>query len=304
MKEWKPNSQLEPERVISLISHQFPELYPTQARLLGEGLDNYAYLINNQFVFRFPKYDSTTPLLERECRILPLIAPYLPLPVPMPQFIGKPSKLYPYIFAGYRMIPGVTACQLTWSDEERSRLAIPLAKFLAALHSVPVEETAQAFVPIQLPENAEDLANDAAELIQGLNIIAPSLNRFNVADFADLVNHLPLVPKHDRLLCWVHNDLYPCHLLTNENHSLQSIIDWGDIHLGYPYVDLMIAFLFLPPSAHQQFRMAYGTIDDTDWARAQLRALNYGVSLVSYGMEIGDGAIRAVGEYALQVTHF
>jgi aminoglycoside phosphotransferase (APT) family kinase protein len=80
------------------------------------------------------------------------------------------------------------------------------------------------------------------------------------------------------------------------------VIDWGDVHLGDPALDLSLAFSFLPPAARGAFREAYGAIDDATWDRARFRALHYGVLLTHYGTEIGDDAIRAAGEYALQAA--
>src|SRR6266849_3644209 len=39
-------------------------------------------------------------------RVLPLLAPHLPLPIPAPEFVGIPDEGYPYPFAGYELIPG------------------------------------------------------------------------------------------------------------------------------------------------------------------------------------------------------
>jgi aminoglycoside phosphotransferase (APT) family kinase protein len=78
------------------------------------------------------------------------------------------------------------------------------------------------------------------------------------------------------------------------------VIDWGDVHLGDPAIDLSIAFSFFPLAARTTFRQAYGPVDGATWDRARFRALHYGVLLTDYGTDIGDDAIRAVGEYALR----
>jgi aminoglycoside phosphotransferase (APT) family kinase protein len=77
------------------------------------------------------------------------------------------------------------------------------------------------------------------------------------------------------------------------------VIDWGDVHLGDPALDLSIAFSFLPPGARAAFREAYGPIDAATWDRARFRALHYAVLLSDYGADVGGEAIRAAGEYAL-----
>lgn len=58
----------------------------------------------------------------------------------------------------------------------------------------------------------------------------------------------------------------------------------------------MIAFSFLPPAAHGEFRDAYGPIDAAAWDRARNRALHYGTSLLEYGIAVSDAPLRAAGE--------
>jgi phosphotransferase family enzyme len=96
--------------------------------------------------------------------------------------------------------------------------------------------------------------------------------------------------------------IYVRHLLVDEARRLCGVIDWGDVHLGDPALDLSIAFSFLPPGARGAFREAYGPIDAATWDRARFRALFYGTGLVDYGADVGDEAVRAAGEYALQAA--
>ena len=78
------------------------------------------------------------------------------------------------------------------------------------------------------------------------------------------------------------------------------MIDWGDVHLGDPALDLSIAFSFLPPAARSRFRQVYGAIDAATWQRARFRAIHYGALLVEYGRSIEDEALREMGAYALR----
>src|SRR5262249_19523617 len=71
-------------------------------------------------------------------------APRLPLPVPSPIFVGRPAADYPWPFAGYRMVPGRTACAANLDEGQRTAAAEPLAHFLAALHAIPSGEAARA----------------------------------------------------------------------------------------------------------------------------------------------------------------
>jgi aminoglycoside phosphotransferase (APT) family kinase protein len=285
-RTWTAECTVEADLARSLIEAQFPPLAPVRVEPLGAGWDNTAFLVNGAQVFRFPRRQVAVPLLEAETRLLPAIAPRLPLPVPMPAFVGRSGESYPWPFAGYSLIPGRTACAADLDDAQRHAVAEPLARFLAALHAFPAVEAARQGAgpdPIarldlerRLPRLRESLAQLVAQ-----NLVA------DVRPLLALVDAAPAayVPRSDTL---VHGDLYIRHLLVNDDKQLAGVIDWGDIHLGDPAGDLMIAHSFLPPTAHDAFRHAYGPITDIAWIVGRLRALWHTATLVAYGHETGD----------------
>src|SRR5262249_32204511 len=87
------------------------------------------------------------PLIERETRLLAAVAPTVPLPIPVPEYIGSPSSSYPWPFAGYRRLEGRTACTAGLSEQDRAALAEPPARLVRALHSFPVPEGSDRGAP-------------------------------------------------------------------------------------------------------------------------------------------------------------
>lgn len=298
-REWDPDVQLSPDDAARLIDRQFPALAPAKLELFGVGWDNIAFRVDGRLVFRFPRRQIAASLIEREVRVLPLLAPHLPVPIPVPTFAGTPDAGYPYPFAGYPLIPGTTACRFLWSDEERAMNAVPLAGFLADLHGIPVDPETLAWAPGDDIERA-NLTRRASVLKERLRVIAPGLEGIEVHPLVDLIDRLASTPSRPEPPCWVHGDLYARHLLVDGGGRLCGVIDWGDVHLGDLALDLSIAFSFLPSGARNAFRDAYGPIDDATWDRARFRALHYGILLVHYGADVGDEAIRSVGEHALR----
>jgi aminoglycoside phosphotransferase (APT) family kinase protein len=298
---WDADSELSSEEGRRLIERQFPTLAPARLEFFGVGWDNLAFLVNERFVFRFPRRRIAAGLIEREIRVLPHLAPHLSLPIPAPLFAGKPEAAYPYAFAGYPRIPGITTCQTDLSDAERARNAAPLARFLAQLHKIPVDEQTRAEGPGDDIERA-NIAKRAPHVQERLRALAPQLAGVDVDALLARLDWLAVIPPRAEPPCWVHGDLYARHLLLNDDRCLCGVIDWGDVHLGDPALDLSIAFSFLPPNARDTFRQVYGPIDAATWDRAQFRAIHYGVVLVSYGADVGDDAIRAIGEYALRTA--
>ena len=98
----------------------------------------------------------------------------------------------------------------------------------------------------------------------------------------------------------VHGDLYARHVLVDDEDAPCGVIDWGDVHLGEPAVDLGLAASFLPPGAHDAFREAYGPIDDATWRMARFRALLSAVSVLVYGHDTGDADVLHEGRKALE----
>jgi aminoglycoside phosphotransferase (APT) family kinase protein len=210
----------------------------------GEGFDNTAFLVDERWVFRFARRDLALPLLATERRFLPLIAAAVPVAVPVPCFASDEC-------VGYALLPGTTADALDLDDDARKALAAPLGEFLRVLHALPV--------PSDLPRDTLGRL-DAARLKE---TIRTRLGREVPGEFA--------APSEIRVC---HGDLYSRHLLVAHGR-LSGVIDWGDMHAGDPAVDLAVAHIFLPPSAHGIFRAAYGEISDTRWQLARLRALHH-----------------------------
>src|SRR3954468_22177706 len=86
------------EDVAHLIEQQFPELAPVQLTQLGIGWHNAAFQVNQLFVFGFPRRMVAAKLLDREIRILPLLAPRLPLSISSPIYTGEQTVAFPYRF--------------------------------------------------------------------------------------------------------------------------------------------------------------------------------------------------------------
>src|SRR5690348_16419179 len=127
---WASEIDIDENLARELIAAQFPHLDLLTLRRFGAGMDNAAFLIDERYVFRFPRREIAVPLLERETRILPLLSRRLAAPVPNPLFVGEPSAKYPWVFAGYERLPGISACSVALSLEDRRSLAPALGSFL------------------------------------------------------------------------------------------------------------------------------------------------------------------------------
>ena len=283
---WTPEKVVSPDLARKLISTQFPELLPITVSPFGDGWDNTAYLINDKFVFRFPRRTIAVDLLRTESTALPAIAPKLPIPVPAPGFVGKPTAEYEWIFSGYECLTGETADRKSLGDQQRWSIAESLALFLKRLHGLDQELARIHNVPDDLFGRL-DLNKRKPQLLDNLRSLK---EQGELQDTQFLLHHYDLALQSElaEKLSLVHGDLYPRHLLVDDEFKLSGIIDWGDMHLGHPAVDLKIAHTFFSAEARKRFRDIYGNVDPQDWQIAKGRAIVHSSYVLQYALDIND----------------
>jgi aminoglycoside phosphotransferase (APT) family kinase protein len=298
--QWTPDIEIDAALAASLVANQFPELARSTVQPFGFGWDNAAFLIDNQIVFRFPRRKIAANLIEREIALLPHVVKQLPLAISAPQFIGTKTAEYPWVFAGYKLIVGSTLCSVALSDSSRGDLAEPIAKFLKMLHGT---ETAQ-LVARGLPPDDIGRLDHAKRFRIARERISELTACGQLATGDSLTTWLeahPTVALEDEKRRLVHGDLYARHILINGSGRPTGVIDWGDVHLGDPALDIAIAHLILPSNSHAAFRAAYGPIDDRTWKAARYRAIYHAILELDYGIREGDVGMQESGRTALRL---
>jgi len=289
MPTWAPERVVSPVEAVALIEAQMPDLRPVIIGRAWTGWDNTVYQVNGDLVFRFPRRQVAVRLLETEIRVLPRLAPRLPLPVAVPERLGQATEAYPWPFAGYRKLPGETADRVHLADSERASLAAPLGRFLSALHALatdglglPADDWGRLDFRRRLPEFRERAAT------------------IGLAHAGAWERELEAAPP-SRPRAVVHGDLYSRALLVDllDGAQIAGVIDWGDIHLGDPAVDLAIAHSFLPATARAAFREAYGPIDEETWLLARLRAIFHTTAVLAYALDLCDADLEREARHAL-----
>jgi aminoglycoside phosphotransferase (APT) family kinase protein len=300
LPQWTADIDVDAAFAKRAIAWQFRTLEIRDVVPFGSGWDNAAFLVNGELVFRFPRRRTWAESIEREIAILPEIAGLVPLPISAPSHVGVPTDTFPWHFAGYPVIAGSTACALDLQDDERTALAKPLGDVLRALHAIdPQPAIGRGLPPDRLGRlDSERRLRASLERVATLREAGED-HRLDAA-IAWLTAHPPAVIADGRRTI-VHGDLYPRHLILDERMQLRGVIDWGDVHFGDPAIDLAIAHMFLPSSAHTAFRNAYGAIDDRTWDAARYRALYHAILELDYGIRTNDAGMRRIGRAALRL---
>jgi aminoglycoside phosphotransferase (APT) family kinase protein len=276
MAEWAPEVTVDEELARRLIADQFPDLTPASLRLIGEGWDNTVWLVDERWVFRFPRRELAIPGVEREIAALGRIAACVPLPIPEPVFVGRPNANFRWPFFGARHLPGNEPFGL--SEAERAGLARPFAAFLRALHGVQVDGLpADPFGRGDMVRRVANTRDRFAELAAAGLWHAPSSIDEVLTAAADLPAPEPTVVAH--------GDLHIRHLLVDEAGALCGVIDWGDLCRGDPSIDMSLVWSLLPN--RDDFLAAYGPVSDDQLLRARVLALFLSGTLALYAHHEG-----------------
>lgn len=284
--QWDAEFSVTPELAEALIGKDFPDLKPLEVELIGDGWDNTAYLVNKKYIFRFPRREIAVEGIEIENRVLPSVAPSLPLPVPVPIYVGNPKGEYAWQYSGYLKIEGETACRMNMSDEERIKTAKPLALFLKALHGITPEE-AEAYGAGPDKFGKLNLFRRLPQVLELLNDMEKKKVLNDVSLLKKIAQESGVKPSRLKT-CLVHGDLYSRHLMINDKREIAGVIDWGDVHIGNPPLDLGIIYSFLPPEGRSIFLEHYGEVDEENVRLARFVGLTIAMILMQYSHSIGD----------------
>lgn len=255
---------VESEGVRRLVEQQFPQwaCLPVEPVANG-GWDNWTFHLGADMVVRLPSASEYARAVEKEHRWLPILAPQLPLPIPVPLAQGEPSADYPHPWSIYQWLDGVTATMGRISDPVQ--FATDLADFLAALQSVDAADGPQPGVHNWYRGGAlrtwdQDTRRAIAELDGYVDV---ELARAIWAEALDA--------PWDGVDRWFHGDVAAGNLLI-DNGRLAAVIDFGTCGVGDPACDLAIAWSLLTIDGRQAFRERL-SVDAAAWARGRGWAL-------------------------------
>jgi aminoglycoside phosphotransferase (APT) family kinase protein len=292
MRPWQADVEIDEGLVRGLLSDQFPELDASSARLLGEGWDNSVWLVEERLAFRFPRRAVAAELVERELRVLPLLAPLLPVAIPVPVFVGRPGRGYSLGFFGAEVLPGseVAECELT--GLERERIGARLGRFLRLLHDPATRDTVDPnrLLPVD-PNRRGDMTMRVGRAREQL-VELERLGVWKRPSEADRVlrDAVELPPPTDPPVL-VHGDLHVRHALVVHGR-LSGVIDWGDVCLADPAIDLQLVWSLLPLGGREAFLEEYGMVDDEQLLRSRVVALFLGAMLAVYARHEGRRSLE------------
>jgi aminoglycoside phosphotransferase (APT) family kinase protein len=268
-----------------LLAAQFPQWADLPLEPAGSaGWDNTIYRLGSDLAVRLPRRRMGAGQVEKEHRWLPVLAPMLPLPVPVPLGKGTPAEGYPWRWTVCPWLPGETAAAAPSADPGQT--ANMLAQFVAALQAVnPAGGPIGQFRGVPLATR-DRYTRDAISALPSTLDAGPVIAAWETA--------LAAPPWHGPAV-WLHGDLHPANLLTWQGR-LSAVIDFGQMGVGDPACDLMVAWTFLSGAARDTFRAALPA-DDATWARARGWALALGAAAAA--RPAGNSVLAGIGHHAI-----
>jgi aminoglycoside phosphotransferase (APT) family kinase protein len=282
--QWDAEITVDGNRARRLIGAAFPELELRSLSLLGEGWDNTVWLVDEQWVFRFPRREIAVPGVLRELDALPVLAPFLRTPVPVPVFRARPGEDFPWPFFGARYISGN---ELGRTPVDEGALAADLGDFLRTLHEIDE--------PIELPTDPNGRM-DMTRRVPLAREQLDTIDRLGLWTASDVVQPLfeealALAPATRSVIA--HGDLHFRHVLADRDGALAGVIDWGDVCAASPAIDLLLYWSAFTKAGRSAFLSAYGPIADDDLLRARVLALGINAVLAEYGHRKSLQAVKA-----------
>lgn len=248
-----------------LLAMQFPQWADLPVKPVEfSGWDNRTFHLGEHMTVRLPSDEEYSSQVEKEQHWLPKLAPFLPLSIPVPLAMGTATAEYPLPWSIYQWLDGRTA-----SIERIKNLpqfAIALAKFLTALQRCNTTDG-----PMAGPQNfyrGGSLATYDTETRQAIAILDDEID----TEAAMAVWNAALASTWCDAPVWVHGDVAIGNLLVDEKGQLCAVIDFGQLGVGDPACDLVIAWTLFKEQSRDTFRAAL-KLDSATWARGRGWAL-------------------------------
>jgi aminoglycoside 2''-phosphotransferase len=268
------------------IHQAYPNLSIHHIQLYNhDGQFNDLILVNDELIFRFPRYPDYIPALTTEHCILQTIHGRLPLPTPNPLYANLQPAEPGHTFIGYPLLPGQPLWRETMAavqDEATiQRFAAQLANFLHQLHTLP---TADLHLPIQDGRDqwAQLYTDFRHHLFPRMRPDAQTAMHHHFEAYLDnphLHNYIPALR---------HGDFGGSNILHDPAQGvITGILDFGFAGLGDPAIDIAAISSYGQPFL-THFIPAYPGLDEIILARAHFYKGTYALQEALHGLLHND----------------
>ena len=253
------------QQVRALIAGQFPQWAALDVRPVElSGWDNRSFRLGEDMLVRLPSAGRYVAQVEKEHRWLPVLASFLPLPIPEPLALGKPGEDYPFCWSVYGWLEGEPLARHL-GHIDLPTIAVDVAAFSKVLHGIDASDGPLA------GEHNFHRGGSLAVYDGEARAAAARLDDEIDRALAMEIWQLALSSRWQRPGVWVHGDIAEGNLLVKDGR-LSAVIDFGSSGVGDPSSDLILAWNVLDTESRAVFRRALD-LDDATWQRGRGWAL-------------------------------
>ncbi|MCC7160596.1 aminoglycoside phosphotransferase family protein [Candidatus Nomurabacteria bacterium] len=221
---------MEKRKLLSKIRKEFPDLKWKRAEHNVEGWDHYVIILDDKYVFRFPRAPKYLAVLKNEILLLEYLKDKVGVPVPQYTYVAEDKS-----FAGYSLIPGIQLKKKVFDSlpkEIKKLLAKQIADFLSSLHKISYEDAKKCHVTIF---NTRKHYNEL--VLNTKKYIFPRVSKKDQLLIDDYLKEFKKYLKFPKKVL-THNDLYSKHILLSKNKKyISGIIDFSDRRIDDPARD-------------------------------------------------------------------
>ena len=286
---WHNDYPLDPARVRDILGVDLgAELTLEHVVALGEGWDFTTYLIDGEWVFRFPKRRQSARQLARERRLLDAIGDALadqPVAIPRYRYVVERSKRFALGYVGYPLLRGdaLVDCH---DELDPAVIGRELGRFLKQLQTAPA--------PLRPPRVYRDsFPSDLIEFRREFADARASLPESIAAACERLLARTP--PRDPGPPVFQHGDLGAEHILIDRARgSIVAVIDWGDAGWGNGVADVVGLWGWGGDPAVAAAVSEWGRVMSTDdWIRLRTWGVAYAIGTAYYGYKDGRQGLHA-----------
>lgn len=227
------------------------------------GWDNRSFHLGDSMLVRLPSAAGYVPQVEKEHRLLPMLAPHLPLQIPVPLALGRPGEGFAWPWSVYRWIEGETVRSAGLAD--MAGFARDVARFLAALQAIDASNGPPAGA--HNFHRGGDLRVYDGQSRRAMATLGAEIDGITAREIWETA----LASRWENTPVFVHGDIADGNLLMRDGR-LAAVIDFGCSGVGDPSADLVIAWNTLDSAGRRAFRQAL-PLDAPAWARGRGWAL-------------------------------
>ncbi|MGR5989747.1 phosphotransferase family protein [Bacillus paranthracis] len=224
---------------VAYLQRLYPELQINSVYINEIGQNNDVLIVNDNIVFRFPKYEKGIQKLRIETQLLEKIRPFITLQIPNPSYQGFPNEVPGKVFAGYEMIEGDPFWENVFTEindeKQLQKLAYTLARFLKELHEIPLS-TFEGIMQCDSTDMYSEINSLYSQLKEHVYPFMRNVARKEVSTSFELYlnesSHFNFTPS------LVHGDFGMTNILYSATKkNISGVIDFGGASIGDPAYD-------------------------------------------------------------------